>query len=130
MGTSPFINALRRFIAIRGNVVNFRSDRGTNFVGSTDYLSVDAINVEDGPIKDFMCRNRISWIFNPPHSSHMGGVWERMIGITRRILVSMMSDCSDLSGIGITEGSPEPELEEIKGLVRGGWAMADSLRLT
>ena len=92
MGTSSFVNALRRFIAIRGNVVNFRSDRGTNFVGSTDYLSVDAINVEDGPIKDFMCRNRISWIFNPPHSSHMGGVWERMIGITRRILDSMMSD--------------------------------------
>ena len=35
--------------------------------------------------------NRCSWIFNPPHSSHMGGVWERMIaGIARRILNLML----------------------------------------
>lgn len=31
-----------------------------------------------------------SWVFNPPHASHMGGAWERMIGISRRILDSML----------------------------------------
>jgi len=30
-----------------------------------------------------------SWEFNPPDSSHMGGSWEHMIGIARRILDSM-----------------------------------------
>lgn len=35
-----------------------------------------------------------SWIFNPPHSSHMGGPWERMIGISRRILASMLLQIS------------------------------------
>lgn len=29
-------------------------------------------------------------MFNPPHASHFGGAWERMIGVTRRILDSML----------------------------------------
>ena len=35
MDTSSFINALRRFLAIRGPVIQLRSDCGTNFVRST-----------------------------------------------------------------------------------------------
>lgn len=44
-------NALRRFTAIRGKVKLFRSDRGTNFVGAIDPLRIDAICVEDTPVK-------------------------------------------------------------------------------
>ena len=29
-------------------------------------------------------------VFNPPHASHAGGVWERMIGIARKILDAML----------------------------------------
>jgi len=46
MSSSAFINALRRFVAIRGKVSVFRSDRGTNFVGAIDNLHIDTINVE------------------------------------------------------------------------------------
>jgi len=35
-----------------------------------------------------------SWEFNPPDSSHMGGLWEHMIGIARRILDSMFLQLS------------------------------------
>ncbi|XP_062579354.1 uncharacterized protein LOC134241304 [Saccostrea cucullata] len=90
MSSPTFINALRRFIAIRGKVREFRSDRGTNFVGSTDALRITAVNIESSPVKKFLTDSGCSWIFNPPHSSHMGGVWERMIGIARRILDSML----------------------------------------
>ena len=90
MSASSFINALRRFIALRGKVDIIRSDRGTNFVGSVNPLQINAINVEDGPVRDFLYNSGTTWIFNPPHSSHMGGVWERMIGTTRRILDSML----------------------------------------
>ncbi|XP_060561050.1 uncharacterized protein LOC132720844 [Ruditapes philippinarum] len=92
LSTSSFINATRRFIAIRGPVRLFRSDKGTNFVGATDCMKIDAINVEDGPVRQLLNDNRTCWIFNSPHSSHMGGVWERLIGVVRRILESMFVD--------------------------------------
>ena len=90
MTASAFINALRRFIAIRGKVKIFRSDRGTNFVGAFNELKLNVINVEDGPIHNYLTNQGMTWIFNPPHSSRMGGVWERMIGVTRRILDAML----------------------------------------
>eukprot|EP00079_Xenopus_tropicalis_P036616 XP_017950387.1 PREDICTED: uncharacterized protein LOC101733460 [Xenopus tropicalis] len=87
MDTSSFINALRRFLAIRGPVRLLRSDCGTNFTGACRELQFDT-----QPVKDYLASNGCTWIFNPPHSSHMGGSWERMIGITRRILDSMLMD--------------------------------------
>ena len=39
LATDGFINALRRFICIRGNVHRLRSDRGTNFVGASNELT-------------------------------------------------------------------------------------------
>jgi hypothetical protein len=38
MDTSSFLNALRRFLALRGPVSQFRSDCGTNFVGAQTEL--------------------------------------------------------------------------------------------
>lgn len=85
MSSSSFINAVKRFISIRGPVREFRSDRGTNFVVATDSLNIEAINVEDERVKGFLCENRTSWIY-PPHSSHMGRAWERFIGVSRGFL--------------------------------------------
>lgn len=92
MSSSSFINALRRLIALRGNVKEIRSDRGTNFVGAADELGMNIINVEDKTIHSCLKDANITWRFNAPHSSHMGGVWERMIGIARNILNSMLLD--------------------------------------
>ena len=86
MSSSSFINALRRITAIRGPIKIFRSDRGTNFIGATDQIGIKSINVEDTKVKQHLDNTGSVWKFNSPHSSHMGGVWERMIGITRRIL--------------------------------------------
>ncbi|KAK3107295.1 hypothetical protein FSP39_011321 [Pinctada imbricata] len=90
MTTASFINALRRFYAIRGNVKEFFSDRGTNFVGCCNTLGIPAINVEDPSIKDFLSDKETVWKFNTPFSSNMGGAWERLIGVTRRILDAML----------------------------------------
>ncbi|XP_021370654.1 uncharacterized protein LOC110461499 [Mizuhopecten yessoensis] len=51
LSSASFINALRRFTAIRGSVKLFRSDWGTNFVGAVNPLEIDTINVEDGPVE-------------------------------------------------------------------------------
>lgn len=92
MTSSSFINAVRRFIAMRGAVSEFRSDRGTNFVGAASELNMNIVNVEDSRMRAFLEDKRIVWKFNPPHASHFGGSWERMIGIARRILDAMLMD--------------------------------------
>lgn len=97
MSASSFINAYR-LVALRGPVKQIRSDRGTNFVGSTNDLNINTINVEDGLVKSVLYENGTTWIFNPPHSSHMGGVWERLIGVARRILDSMLLENSMIKG--------------------------------
>lgn len=91
MSSSSFINVLRRFISIRGPVMETRSDRGTNFIGATGDLRIDTINIEEGPTNHFLFKSVTIWKFNAPHSSHMSGAWERMIGIARRILDAMLS---------------------------------------
>ncbi|XP_068213685.1 uncharacterized protein [Palaemon carinicauda] len=90
ISSSAFINAVRQFISLICQVKIFWSDRGANYIGAVDKLRIDSINVEDGPFRIFLYNSRTTWIFNPPHSSHMGGAWERMIGITRRILDYML----------------------------------------
>ena len=87
MSTSSFINALRRFTAIRGPMRLLRSDRGTHFIGACKELQ---INTEDPELKVHLQDKGCNWSFNPPHSSHMGGVWDRMIGVACRILDAML----------------------------------------
>ncbi|XP_056101657.1 uncharacterized protein LOC130080328 [Rhinichthys klamathensis goyatoka] len=87
LSTSSFINALRRFLAIRGPTKLFRSDCGTNFVGACRELQISS---EDPELQSYLKKEACTWKFNPPHSSHMGGVWERMIGVARRIFDAMM----------------------------------------
>lgn len=54
LSSSAFINAERRFIAIRSPVTQFRCDSGINFVHVLDSLSVDAEFVEEGPVEEFL----------------------------------------------------------------------------
>ena len=88
LDTSSFINALRRFLAVRGPVKHIRSDRGTNFVGACKDLKIPS-NIESTAVKTYLSDQGCTWTFNPPHASHYGGAWERMIGLARRILDSM-----------------------------------------
>ncbi|XP_052212036.1 uncharacterized protein LOC127831088 [Dreissena polymorpha] len=43
ISSSRFINALRMFVAVRGKVRQFRSDRRTNFIGATDNIQVEDV---------------------------------------------------------------------------------------
>lgn len=92
MDTSCFINALRRFLALRGPAVQLRSDCGTNFVGARNELQSCLNEMDDKAIQSYLATEGCNWIFNAPHASHVGGVWERMIGVTRRILDSILAD--------------------------------------
>ncbi|XP_044151383.1 copine-4 [Bufo gargarizans] len=49
---SSFINALRRFLAIRGPVKQMRSDSGTNFIGACRELQINS-----KPVQDYLANN-------------------------------------------------------------------------
>lgn len=89
MDSSSFINALRRFFSVRGPAKQIRSDCGTNFVGACKELQMESVT-SDKEVQRYLSDNGCKWIFNPPHSSHMGGSWERLIGLARHILDSML----------------------------------------
>lgn len=92
MYCSSFCNALRRFDALRGPVKVYRSDKDTDFVGAADEFGLRTLNVEDGPIKKHLREYGTVLIFICPYFSHMGGSWERVIGLTRRILYAILLD--------------------------------------
>ncbi|XP_069140958.1 uncharacterized protein [Argopecten irradians] len=54
MSSACFINALRRFVALRGNVKEIRSDCGTNFVGAVNELGLTSVNVGDESISGYL----------------------------------------------------------------------------
>ncbi|XP_078809202.1 uncharacterized protein LOC144994598 [Oryzias latipes] len=84
MDSSSCINALRRFFALRGPAKQLQSDCGTNFIGACKELGMDKT------VQKYLSEQGCSWKFNPPRASHMGGCWERMIGVARKILDSML----------------------------------------
>ena len=86
--TSSLINALRRFFAFRGPAKILRSDQGTNFVGAANELKLIAENKD---VKQLLQTRNCTWILNPPKAPHMGGTWERMIGVAKKILNSILS---------------------------------------
>lgn len=78
MSTDAFLNALRSITAIRGNIRQIRCDRGTNFIGAIG---------EIGKVADVKLKSLgIEFLLNPPHASHMGGVWERQIRTVRSVM--------------------------------------------
>ena len=86
LDTDAFINALRRFVARRGQPKLFISDNGTNLHGGERELREVIRKMKGEEIEDFCNTRGFQWKFNPAHASHFGGVWERLIRSVRRVL--------------------------------------------
>ncbi|CAE1306092.1 unnamed protein product [Acanthosepion pharaonis] len=89
LDTSSLINALRRFFSIRGPAKLIRSDQGSNFVGARKEHKINS-TLDTCAVGKHLSDYGCTWLFNPPHAPHMGGAWERMIDIAKRIPNSML----------------------------------------
>ena len=76
LDTDSMINALRRFISVRGYPEQIRSDQGSNFTKADKELKEAVEEWNQHKISNFCRQKKIEWIFNPPSASHMGGAWE------------------------------------------------------
>ena len=92
--TDSFLNALRRFIARRGQPEHIRSDNGTNLAVANKVLRNALKEWNQSHINDYLRQRDVQWTFNPPAASHMGGSWERLIRSVRRILSSLLTSQS------------------------------------
>ena len=92
MDTDSFLNGFRRFIARRGRPETVYSDLGTNLVGGHSELKRAMKEVSESVIMTYSAKTNVTWHFRPPSASHWGGIWERMIGIVRRIMPAILSN--------------------------------------
>ncbi|KAI2665729.1 CD180 antigen [Labeo rohita] len=87
LNTDSCINAIRHFLC-RGQVVQLRSDNGTNFVGAELELREAVAGLDHTKIQHALLSNGLKWIFNPPAAPHVGGIWKRLIRLVKNVLYS------------------------------------------
>lgn len=88
LSVEAFVAAFTRFVSRRGLPSLIRSDRGTNFVGANKYLrEINQFLLHNEYIlKEEFRKQNIHWVFNPPASSHMGGLFESCIKSVKHLL--------------------------------------------
>ena len=92
LDTDSFINAMRRFIARRGQPEEVRSDNGGNFVRGERELREAIEGWNQHKIGEFLLQQNVRWTFNPPGGSHHGGVWERCIRTVRKVMGALTKE--------------------------------------
>lgn len=62
-----------------------------NFCGPTEGLTLwELVSSNCNTVRKYLQVKGCSWVFNPPHASHMEGSWERLIRVAKRILDAML----------------------------------------
>ena len=90
MDTDACINAIRRFVSRRGPVKQITSDNGSNLVGANEELRRAFKDLDQEILQRFSTDHGMEWRFNPPASSHQGGIWETQIRTIRKISNSIL----------------------------------------
>ncbi|KAJ8019307.1 hypothetical protein HOLleu_42169 [Holothuria leucospilota] len=85
LDTDTFINAFRRFVSRRGHPEVVFSDNGSNLVSGESEMRKCMKRLSQKSLSAYAVKGDVVWKFNPPYASHMGGVWERMIGVFKVI---------------------------------------------
>ena len=84
--TESFILPLSRFIARRGHVKIMTSDNGINFIGGKSELRVVVKELDNKRITQHLNSKNVTWKFNPPLTPWIGGSWESLIKLVKRVL--------------------------------------------
>ncbi|CAL8087979.1 unnamed protein product [Orchesella dallaii] len=90
LSTSDTIDALVRFNSRRGPAAHLWSDNGTNFKGADKEIRLCIQQWDRSHIRDKLLHHGTEWHFIPPSAPHMGGSWERLVGLTKKILGKIM----------------------------------------
>ena len=92
--TDSFMNAYRHFVGRRDPVRQIRSDQGTNFVDARNEIQQAHFEMDHEKLRTQLLKRNCDWVeykVNFPHSSHMGGAWERQIRTVRNVLTALLN---------------------------------------
>lgn len=94
LSSDEFVMVFEDFIARRGIPVEFHSDNGTNFIGAKREIDelYDQLFNQNNEIAMLFARKRITFKNIPARASHMGGIWERSVGLVKSHLYRVMGD--------------------------------------
>jgi thymidine kinase len=84
VSTLSFLQALRRFISRRGTPAIILSDNATHFKAASQ--AIIKIWHESREIGNYLASHHIVWNYITENSPWQGGVWERVIGLTKSAL--------------------------------------------
>ena len=100
LDTDACLNAIRRFLARRGQVREMYSDNGTNLRSADSEMKKSIKEWNISKIEKHLQQRGVQWHFNPPAGSHHGGSWERLIRSVRKILsVTVKEQLLDEEGL-------------------------------
>ena len=86
MTTNSIIHALTKLVSQYPTVKDLVSDRGTNFMGvDKEIRAAREAWLREG-LEDKLSDKNLTWTFGPAHCGHYGGVWERLVGMVKRMV--------------------------------------------
>ena len=91
--SEPSLTELKRLVYVhqsQGNPTSVFSDNGSNFHSREQEIRTAIEDWNQKAICEFLRQKNMSWKFNPPLASHMGGVWECVIGSICKILLALL----------------------------------------
>lgn len=105
LSTETFLLAFTHFVARRGPIKEIHSACGTNFVGASKLLKpleeLTHLTFFQQRIQTHIAANQISWHFNPPSSTHFGGLWEAGVKSTKALIFQTIGShrltCEEMS---------------------------------
>ena len=89
--SDAFINVLTRFLSRRGQIFSITCDNGTNFIGAKKILSDATANWNKHQVSDYLKQRGIIFHLNPPSGSHFGGIFERIVGVAKKMMVAVVN---------------------------------------
>lgn len=70
----------------RGQPREMLSDNATTFKGASNELKKLVLELDQEALATEFNSSTMTWRFNPPTAAHMGGAWERLIGMVKKNL--------------------------------------------
>ena len=90
MDTTSSVMGVKRFISCRGTPAMIWSDNGMNFIGAEKELRECIEKWNTINIAAELAHKVIKWRFNPPSAPQQSGIWERLVGIFKRVLCTIL----------------------------------------